>query len=176
MDFKYNGNGASLQIFLFEQSTHQGRDIGHFDHLETFRADGRAQDGLSADMDDILTEEGQKQAVDWLEFTLWKMERGEFKRPITLTAPVREPKLATVPMAIPHSGARKAVIVTDLLPEDAALKAMIDRFTAVFPYECDVINIEDLPFMGGCLSCFSCAATGKCVYKDGFDDFLQDKD
>ena len=130
-------------------------------------------DGLSADMDDILTEEGQKQAVDWMEFTLWKMERREFKRPITLTAPVREPKLATVPMTVPHSAAKKAVIVTDLLPEDTALKAMIDRFTAVFPYECDVINIEDFPFMGGCLSCFSCAATGKCVYKDGFDDFLR---
>ena len=30
-------------------------------------------DGLSADMDDILSENGRKQAVDWLEFTLWKM-------------------------------------------------------------------------------------------------------
>ena len=69
--------------------------------------------------------------------------------------------------------AKKAVIVTDLLPDDTRLKEMIDHFTAVFPYACDVINIEDFPFQGGCLSCFSCAATGKCVYKDGFDDFLR---
>ena len=111
-------------------------------------------DGLSADMEDILSEKGQKQAIDWLAFTLWKMEGGD-----------------TAPM--PRKEGKKAVIVADLLPEDAALKAMIDRFTAVFPYACDVINIEDFPFMGGCLSCFSCAATGKCVYKDGFDDFLR---
>ncbi|MBO6064558.1 MAG: NAD(P)H-dependent oxidoreductase, partial [Bacteroidales bacterium] len=38
-------------------------------------------DGLSADMDDILSEKGQKQAVDWFEFTLWKLSRSEFKQP-----------------------------------------------------------------------------------------------
>ena len=107
-------------------------------------------DGLSADMDDILTEKGRKQAIDWLDFLFWQLNPAEIQRT-----------------------AKKAVIVADLLPEDAELKAMIDRFKAVFPYECDVINIEDFPFQGGCLSCFNCAATGKCVYKDGFDDFLR---
>ena len=107
-------------------------------------------EGLSADMDDILTEKGRKQAIDWLNFLFWQLNPAEIQRT-----------------------AKKAVIVADLLPEDAELKAMIDRFLAVFPYECDVINIEDFPFQGGCLSCFNCAATGKCVYKDGFDDFLR---
>ena len=130
-------------------------------------------DGLSADMDDILSENGRKQAVDWLEFTLWKMGRGEFKRPSLLPAPDRKAPVATVPAPVGHDGAKKAVIVTDLLPEDTALKAMIDRFTAVFPYACDVVNIEDFPFKGGCLSCFNCAASGKCIYTDGFDDFLR---
>ena len=130
-------------------------------------------DGLSADMEDILTQKGQKQAIDWLEFTFWKMDRGDYKRPSVMPGTDRESKIATIPKPVAHNPGKKAVIVTDLLPEDAALKAMIDRFTAVFPYECDVINIEDFPFMGGCLSCFSCAATGKCVYKDGFDSFLR---
>ena len=137
-------------------------------------------DGLSADMDDILSEKGQKQAVDWLEFTIWKLSRGEFKRPsvmpclsLVMPGPDRASQIATIPNPVQHNSARKAVIVADLLPEDTALKAMIDRFLAVFPYECDVINIEEFPFMGGCLSCFNCAATGKCVYKDGFDDFLR---
>ena len=107
-------------------------------------------DGLSADMDDILTQKGQKQAMDWMDFLFWQLNPGEI-----------------------HRTARKAVIVADLLPEDTALKAMIDHFKTVFPYECDVINIEDFPFQGGCLSCFNCAATGKCVYKDGFDDYLR---
>ena len=130
-------------------------------------------DGLSADMDDILSEKGQKQAVDWLEFTLWKMDRGDFKRPSVIPGPERASRMASVPGPVAHNPARNAVIVTDLLPEDTALKAMVDRFTAVFPYVCDVVNIEDFPFKGGCLSCFNCAASGKCIYTDGFDDFLR---
>ena len=129
-------------------------------------------DGLSADMDDLLSENGRKQAVDWLEFTLWKLERSEFKRPQVIQGEgVRH--LASVPAPVSHKEGKKAVIVTDLLSGDVGLKAMINRFVAVFPYEVDVINIEDFPFQGGCLSCFNCAATGKCVYKDGFDEFLR---
>ena len=138
-------------------------------------------DGFSADMEDILTEKGQKQAIDWFEFTLWKMARRDFKRPTVIPGPSsvmpdtdRASRIAgQAGNDGPKNAGKKAVIVTDLLPEDAALKAMIDRFTGVFPYECDVINMEDFPFKGGCLSCFGCAATGKCVYKDGFDDFLR---
>jgi len=111
----------------------------------------RVLDGLSADMEDILKESGRKQAEDWLKFVLWQLNPGEQSQ----------------------KSARKAVIVADLEPEDARLKEMIGRFKEVFPYPCDVINIREFPFMGGCLSCFNCAATGKCVYKDGFDDFLR---
>ena len=109
-------------------------------------------DGLSADMDDILKESGRKQARDWMNFVRWQMGNGG--------SPER-------------SNDRKAVVVADLEPGDARLKEMVDRFVAVFPYPCDVINIREFPFQGGCLSCFSCAATGKCVYKDGFEDFLR---
>lgn len=109
-------------------------------------------DGLSADMDDILKDSGRKQARDWMNFVRWQM--GSSGTP-------------------ERSNDRKAVVVADLEPGDARLKEMVDRFVAVFPYPCDVINIREFPFQGGCLSCFSCAATGKCVYKDGFDDFLR---
>ena len=130
-------------------------------------------DGLSADMDDLLSEKGRKQASDWFDFTLWKLDRGDFKRPSVQPRPDRTAKMANPAMDVPKKDGRKAVIVTDLLPGDDALQSMIDRFTTVFPYGVDVINIEDFPFQGGCLSCFNCAATGKCVYKDGFDEFLR---
>ena len=112
----------------------------------------RFLEGLSADMDDILHEKGRRQAKDWMDFLLWQLGR-------------RETPAATAD--------KRAVIVADLEAEDAPLKAMVDRFVEVFPYPCDVVNIREFPFQGGCLSCFNCAATGQCVYKDGFDDFLR---
>jgi len=36
-----------------------------------------------------------------------------------------------------------------------------------------IVNIAEFPFQGGCLGCFNCAPAGKCVYKDGFDDYLR---
>ena len=112
----------------------------------------RVLEGLSADMDDILKEKGRKQAKDWMAFTLWQVNG--------YGSPGK-------------NGDKKAVIVADLEPGDTRLQEMVDRFREVFPYECDVINIQEYPFQGGCLSCFNCAATGKCVYKDGFDEFLR---
>ena len=50
---------------------------------------------------------------------------------------------------------------------------MIDRFRAVLPCNTREVNIREYPFKGGCLGCFGCAVTGKCVYRDGFDDFLR---
>jgi multimeric flavodoxin WrbA len=52
---------------------------------------------------------------------------------------------------------------------------MIDRFRAVLPRKSRVINIREYPFRGGCLGCFNCAVSGKCVYKDGFDDYLRNE-
>ncbi len=50
---------------------------------------------------------------------------------------------------------------------------MITDFRAALPYQSRVVNLRKFPFSGGCLGCFGCAVTGKCVYKDGFDEFLR---
>ena len=52
---------------------------------------------------------------------------------------------------------------------------MIARFKAVLPYEIDIFNLNDFAFSGGCLGCFRCAVSGKCVHKDGFDDCLRNE-
>ena len=118
-------------------------------------------DGLSADMDDLLTEKGRKQAEDWFTLLLWEVagRKGECR---TCEG---SPK-----------GSRKAVIVADFGIEDAArerLKDMVEDFRNTFPYECDVVDISSIPINGGCMSCFNCAKDGKCVYSDGFDEFLR---
>ncbi len=65
------------------------------------------------------------------------------------------------------------VIVTDCAGSDAQLSAMIARFRAVLPLASRVVNLREYPFKGGCLGCFHCASTGKCVYTDGFDEYLR---
>ena len=35
--------------------------------------------------------------------------------------------------------------------------------------------VTHYPFKGGCLGCFNCAITGKCIYKDGFDAYLRNE-
>lgn len=68
---------------------------------------------------------------------------------------------------------RETVIVASLAEGDEGLANMIADFQAVYPYPTRVVNIMEYPLAGGCLGCFHCAATGKCIYKDGFDDFLR---
>ncbi len=52
---------------------------------------------------------------------------------------------------------------------------MIKDFCANLPWKARIINLREFPFSGGCLGCFGCAVTGKCVYKDGFDSYLREK-
>jgi len=131
--------------------------------------------GLSADMDDLLTEKGRKEAGDFFDYVAWCMEHDIYEAlPAPAKAPTRKP--VTVPDSISDKVSDKpgsVVIVTDCAPEDKQLADMIARFQAVLPLKSTVVNIREFPFKGGCISCFNCAVDGKCIYKDGFDDFLR---
>ncbi len=131
--------------------------------------------GLSADMDDLLTEQGQQDARNFFDQLMFSCEHGLFVTPPT-QAPQREKQIyhPVVP-SISKSTEKDVVIVTNYAPDDKNLQNMITDFRAALPYESRVINLRDFPFAGGCLGCFGCAITGKCVYKDGFDEFLRTK-
>ena len=129
--------------------------------------------GLSADMDDLLTEKGQKEAYDFMEYLAFCVQKDHY---LPFPAPLPEP--AHRPVEVPtHAAATDGdvVIVTDCRPEDVQLQAMIDRFRAVLPLRTRVVNIREYPFRGGCLGCFNCAVSGKCIYTDGFDTFLREE-
>ena len=131
--------------------------------------------GLSADMDDLLTEKGRKEAKDFFAWVLWSMERG-FSLPVSPRPAAPQPVLAGLPAEpAQKTSGKKVVVVTDSSTEtiDAPLQKMIDRFTAALPCATDVIDLAQFPFKGGCLGCFHCASGGVCVYKDGFDDYLR---
>ena len=115
--------------------------------------------GLSADMEDLLTKKGQKQALDFFRYVCWNMRQGFYEN--------RRWK----------PGKGRIAVVADLPETEAGirLRCMVDRFVSKSSITCDIINIAEFPFKGGCLGCFHCAADGTCVYKDGFDAFLRDR-
>ena len=130
--------------------------------------------GLSADMDDLTTAKGRQEAEGFFRYLMWAVENGccEPQLPV-------QPKPAHVAVTPAEDCAAEksgdVVILTDVRPEDTQLQAMIDRFRAVCPKKTRVINIREYPFKGGCLGCFGCASSGKCVYPDGFDAFLRNE-
>jgi len=128
--------------------------------------------GLSADMDDLLTENGRKAAKEFFDYVCWCV-----KNDIYEIIPKRAAAPAHLPVGeVPSSGDEKSgdvVIVTDCGKDDKQLNDMINRFRAVLKHKSPIVNISEYPFHGGCLGCFNCAVSEKCVYKDGFDDFLR---
>ncbi|MBQ3503359.1 MAG: NAD(P)H-dependent oxidoreductase [Oscillospiraceae bacterium] len=128
--------------------------------------------GLSADMEDLTTEKGRLEAENWWKHLLWQMENRYFA-PAPSPAPAFTPVGVTVPDTPAENKPGNVVIVADFMPEDTQLQAMIARFRAKLPYNARIVNIREYPFRGGCLGCFRCAADGKCVYTDGFDEFLR---
>lgn len=129
--------------------------------------------GLSADMEDLLTEKGRQEAEMFFDQLLFSCEHGIFvDPPVRMPTSVRETYHPTLAVAEKHDG-KDVVIVTNCAAEDENLKNMIADFQAALPYASRVVNIREFPFAGGCLGCFGCAVTGKCVYKDEFDSFLR---
>ena len=130
--------------------------------------------GLSADMEDLTTEQGQKDAENFFEYVLWCVRNDVYEEaPETIEHTLPNYQL-TLPKVEKKDGF-EAVIVADFREDDENLKAMIADFQNAFTYKTRLVNIAEYPFQGGCLGCFNCAGEGKCIYKDGFDSFLREK-
>ena len=128
--------------------------------------------GLSADMEDLTTKKGQKEAVDFWKHFCWCVEKQYFE-PVHTHPVALSYHQATVPTKSVEHNDGDVVIVTDCTPDNVSLSAMIARFQAVLPKKSRIVNISEYPFKGGCLGCFNCAVDGTCIYKDGFDTFLR---
>ena len=115
--------------------------------------------GLSADMDDLLTEKGQQQARNFFEQLIFSCEHKLFVTP-PVKAPLKDKTIYKPNFSsIAKSKEKDIVIVTNCSKEDENLNNMICDFRAVLPFESRVINIREFPFSGGCLGCFGCAIT-----------------
>ena len=132
--------------------------------------------GLSADMDDLTNEKGQKEAEEFFDFVCWSALHDAYEPlPVLQEAPANKP--VTVPAAETENSGKPGdvVIVADLKDGDKQLDDMIKRFQEVLPRKSRIVNIAEYPFKGGCLGCFNCAVDGTCIYKDGFDAYLRNE-
>ena len=128
--------------------------------------------GLSADMDDLPLEKGQKEAKAFFDFFIWSVENDICEPNLNSFT---EPK--NIAVNIPEENETDkngdVVIIADYSKDDIQIQNMIDRFQKVFNRKTRVVNIRDYQFKGGCLGCLNCATGGECVYKDGFAEYLR---
>ena len=131
--------------------------------------------GLSADMEDLLTGQGRREAEQFLEYAVFCAENGIFEQAPPAPAAARAPYTSCMEPCGDKQDGFEAAVVADLREGDESLRALIRDFRAAFPYRTRFVNLADFPFRGGCLGCLSCATGGRCVYRDGFDTFLREK-
>ncbi len=133
---------------------------------------------LSADMDDLLTEKGQEDAVKFMKLVQFRFENN-------ITEPFFSLQHTTNPSIVPEytrcftetekTSDKTVCIVCDLRPDDENLKNMIEDFKAITPHQVKLVNLFEYKFQGGCTGCFHCAVNGDCFWKDGFDKFLRNE-
>lgn len=115
--------------------------------------------GLYADMDDLLSEKGRRELLSFWKLVKFKyfQEKGMLKEIDGTSGSTSDYEVA---------------VVTDD-SNNPVLKAMCDTFSRHFPGNTRIVDISRFGFKGGCMGCFHCAADGKCIYKDGYADFLR---
>ena len=130
--------------------------------------------GLSADMEDLLTDVGKNDAKKFFDRFLWSVENDIYVHGSEKAEYTPTPATCVDGVAEKRSD-KDVLILTDETDEGSNLSTMISRFRATFPFKTRVVNISEYPLSGGCLGCFRCAVSEKCVYKDGFDKFLREE-
>ena len=69
----------------------------------------------------------------------------------------------------------KILVVTDQSDQNTNLGKMIQRFTGSFIHEPEVIDLQHINIKGACLGCMTCGYDYTCQYKDGFEEFYNNR-
>lgn len=128
--------------------------------------------GLSADMEDLPLEKGQKEAKAFFDFLMWSVKNDIVESDLNSFTTPKNIKI-DIPQETEENKNGDVVIIADFDEKDVQLQKMISRFQNVFNRKTRVVNIRDYQFKGGCLGCLNCATSGECVYKDSFAEYLR---
>lgn len=133
-------------------------------------------EGLSLDMEDLLKKDGQENLISFFKRTLKAVDARVFKRGEARIKREKLPPLEkeNIPI-IKKKDDYTVSIVVDYTYNKEKLESMINYFCSLFPYKTRLVDLSSFSFKGGCLGCLQCALSGKCVYNDGFERFLEDE-
>ena len=70
---------------------------------------------------------------------------------------------------------KKVLVLTDNYDGDTNLGKMIDRFRNSFSDEIEMIDLSDVDMRNACLGCMRCGYDYKCVQKDEFTEFYNNR-
>jgi multimeric flavodoxin WrbA len=132
---------------------------------------------FSADMMDLLVEEEQERL---LQFGHNFISTVENKYPTTKRfQPIIHPDYNYTSGDGSHSIKvvdKKVLVITDV-SGDTNLQKMVNRFCDSFSSTIDVVNLNDLKMVSGCIGCLQCGYDNHCCFedKDDYTSFFADK-
>lgn len=133
-------------------------------------------DGLSQDIIDLMEKKRRQDLRTFADNFFVVIEKkyatARHFLPMTFSDFVYEPssperKIGTM--------GKRIVVLTDAHDANTNLGQMINRFKQSFATEIEVINLNDIRIKGGCLGCMRCGYEYKCMQKDGFVEFYNNR-
>ena len=136
----------------------------------------RFADALSLDIVDLMDKRRRQDLTTFTENFFEAIEKkfatARLFKPLTFNDYVYQPSFSESKI---DTKGRNIVVLTDAYDSKSNLGKMIDRFKRSFATEVEVIDLNDIDIRGGCLGCMRCGYDHKCVQKDGFVDFYNNR-
>jgi len=154
----------SSSIHAFDHTAH------NYMHAVCDDLDTRFVGSFSAEMNDLLKIEERERLKLFAANFFDEIENNAL--PPKSYLPVTWRDFDYTPGAVEQKiavGDKKVLVVTDSQDHQANLVRMIERFTASFSGEIEVINLWDIDIKGSCIGCLHCGYDNQCVYADKDD-------
>jgi multimeric flavodoxin WrbA len=160
----------STSIHFFDHTAHN--------YLRAVCEDLRMKhvEALSLDIVDMMKESERRNLTIFAENFINAIERNastpKLFKPLMFYDFTYTPGIPTKKVAIKD---KKVVLLTDVFDSTTNLGKMIDRFRYSFSDDIDLIDLNDIDMQGGCLGCMRCGYDNKCIQKDGFSEFYNNR-
>jgi len=133
-------------------------------------------DGISFDLVDLMEESNRERLTTFAESFFEAIEKkiavSRLFQPLRFSGFAYQP---SVPEERIDAEGKKVLVLTDNCDGNTNLGKMIDRFRQSFSDEIEVIDLNDVDIRNACLGCMRCGYDYKCVQKDGFTEFYNNR-